>query len=94
MKIVKLVGTQAEGTPGHMKHDSLLVHVAEGVICQVAVEVHVRLHTPEIVYIRQQRMVLEEAAEPAAHVVVRLPPPIKHPVVHLHIRQSTVDSMI
>ena len=70
---------------------SLLAHVDKGVVSEVAVEVDVRLHPPEEVHIRQQRVVLEEAAEVAAHVVVGLAAPIQHPLRHLRFDQKSLN---
>ena len=54
------------------------LHVEEGVVIQIAVVVHVRLHTPVVVEFLQQRMLVEEPAVVAAHVVVRLALSIQH----------------
>lgn len=45
-------------------------HVAEDVVVDVAEEVHFGLHAPVVAGVRQGRVFVEEAAVPAAHLVV------------------------
>mmetsp|Transcript_14649 Transcript_14649/g.44263 ORF Transcript_14649/g.44263 Transcript_14649/m.44263 type:complete len:251 (+) Transcript_14649:1580-2332(+) len=61
--------------------DALVAHELEGIIGHVAIEVHIRLHSPVVIDLGQQGVKHEEAAEEAAHVVVRLPRPVQHVVL-------------
>ena len=47
-----------------------LLHEQEGVVVEVAVVVDVRLDAPVVVDVGEQRVMIEEAAEVAAHVMV------------------------
>lgn len=49
------------------------LHVEEGVVVQVAVIVHIWLHTPVVVELLEQRVQVKEPAVVSAHVMVRLP---------------------
>ena len=48
----------------------VVLHEAEDVVVDVAEEVHLRLHAPVVLRVREGRVLVEEAAVPAAHVVV------------------------
>ena len=51
-----------------------LLHEDEGVVAEVAVIVDVRLDAPIVVHVGKERVMVKEAAEVAAHVMIRLPP--------------------
>ena len=57
------------------------LHVQERIVVQVAVVVYIWLHPPVVVILLQQWVPVNEAAEVAAHVVVRLPAAIQNSVV-------------
>lgn len=54
----------------HKRHTPLL-HLDKGVRRQVAQEVDFRLNAPEVVELRQQRVVVEKAAEVATPAAAR-----------------------
>ena len=49
----------------------VVVHEAEDVVVDVAEEVHLGLHPPVVAVLGQRRVLVEEPAVPAAHLVVR-----------------------
>ena len=78
-----------------------LLHEHKGVVVQIAVVVHVRLHAPVVIELGEEGVEMEEARVEAAHVVVRghvriENPGIPHPVLRLqacsHINMSAVTS--
>ncbi len=61
--------------------DLTCLHENEGVIVHITVIMNIGLHTPVVIKFLKQRMFVEEAAKIAAHVVVRLPASIQHPII-------------
>lgn len=50
--------------------EPIITHKAKHVVLDVAEEMHVGLHAPVVVVVREDRMSVEEAGVPAAHVAV------------------------
>lgn len=50
----------------------VIAHVAEDIVIHIAEEVHVGLNTPVVLHVEQRRVLVEQAAVPATHLVVAL----------------------
>ena len=68
-----------------MHRRQVYLHVQEGVLVQITVEVHIRLHAPIIVKARQQRVPMGKAAEVPEQAGIRAKMPLRLLALKTHV---------